>query len=194
MNNAIPVGANIQSMAVFNGRLYAGELTAPYGKVYVSTSGDTWACPQCVPPFGFGMGGPVQALAAFNGRLFAGDTTGRIYSSVDGSTWALTNGNVAVGTKIWTLAAHNNKLYAGDNNGKVYVSSDNGNSWNGANGLTAGVSNVAIQALTSFNGKIYAGDAAGKVYVSTEGSAWLFTNSSALAYRFPYLTMCKSDN
>ncbi|MCX5786925.1 MAG: hypothetical protein NTX64_00220, partial [Elusimicrobia bacterium] len=183
------IGINLPAMAVFNNRLYAGEAgVAGAGRVYVSTDGNTWSCPQCtLPTFNYGMGGPVQSLIAFNGRLFAGDTNGRISVSVDGSTWASTNGGALVapaGQTIWTFAAYNNKLYAGANNGIVYVSTDGGNYWNGTNGnsTTGWAINQQdiqpIQALAAFNGKLYAGDMHGRVYVSTEGSAWLLANSS----------------
>ncbi|MCX5787236.1 MAG: hypothetical protein NTX64_01825, partial [Elusimicrobia bacterium] len=186
-NNGQAVGAYFRAMTSFNGRLYAGDDgIAGFGRVYVSTSGDTWTNPQS--PLNFGMGGPVQALAVFNNRLYSGDTSGRIQVTADGSTWTWSNGGLVVGSSITTFAVFNNKLFAGDGVGKVYVSTSD--AWYPTNGGPLGtplgnagyagalLGATTITALAPFNGKLYAGDQSGHIYVSTDGASWNVTNSS----------------
>ncbi|MCX5787219.1 MAG: hypothetical protein NTX64_01730 [Elusimicrobia bacterium] len=183
-NNNTAVSTTVfLSMAVFNGRLYAGDLG---GRVFVSTDGNQWNATltgggALVGGFpGQQIGGAIWSLGAFNGRVFAGDNLGRVFASVDGSTWSYTNGAGGVagaplfaGASISGLAAFNNKLVAIDSaTGRVFVSTD-GINWNG--GVQAAGGN-ALQSLTAFNGKLYAGDGTGRIFVSTEGSAWLTTN------------------
>ncbi|MCX5787220.1 MAG: hypothetical protein NTX64_01735 [Elusimicrobia bacterium] len=173
-------GAAIQSFAVFNGRLYAGDNATP-GRVYVSTSGDTWVMTQGANgspllPQSLAAAGPVNALAVFNGRLFAADNTGRMYASVDGSTWTALNSYNPIGSNFSVLLPFNNKLYAADQGNGKFFSSPDGNTWIAlAGGPQPGGS---INALTSLGGKLYASDSTGKIYVSTEGSTWLILNSS----------------
>src|SRR5581483_10459763 len=150
---ASQVGYNISALVPFNGRLYAADNGAPNsGRVYVSTSGDTWITPNAF------LFNNVRALGVFNGRLFAGDSAGKIFVSVDGSSWTQTNGGTTVGTNILTLASYGTSLFAGDGNGKVYVSTDGGASWTGTNGnAQTGLpisTGSAILAMTSMNGKL----------------------------------------
>ncbi|MCX5787221.1 MAG: hypothetical protein NTX64_01740, partial [Elusimicrobia bacterium] len=168
--------SSVTAMTAFNSRLYAGDATT--GRVYVSTDGNQWTASMYgSTPL---QTGGVRSMGVFNGRIFVGDATGKIYMSVDGSSWPFANGGVAPGAAIYSFAAYNNKFFAGDAVGRVFVSTG-GDTWYGTNGGAAGLpisSGAALLTMTSFNGKLYAGDAGGRVYVSSEGYVWLVANSS----------------
>ncbi|MCX5788044.1 MAG: hypothetical protein NTX64_05975, partial [Elusimicrobia bacterium] len=139
------VGGQPSSLAVYNGKLYAGIAN---GKVYVSPDGNAWSATNS----GGAVGTGITALAVHKGKLYAGDAGGKIYVSADGDAWSPANGNAAVGSAITALAVHNGKLYAGDySSGKVYVSAD-GSAWSGTNGGAPVGAGAYVQSLAVFNG------------------------------------------
>ena len=112
----MPVGSNIGALAVYNGKLYAGD--AGNGKIYSSVDGLNWTAANGgsrVSPAG------IQALTVFNGRLYAGDSSGGLFLTADGTAWTAANAGAPVGSSIAGLSAFNGKLYTADGkSGKVY--------------------------------------------------------------------------
>jgi hypothetical protein len=165
-NGGAAVGYDIQALAVYGGKLYAGDLD---GNIYMSPDGNSWS--------GSSPGAAIDALSLYSGKLYAGDYgNGNVYVNAGGGSWSQTNGGAAVGTGIEALAVHDGKLFAGDESGYVYVSAD-GDSWSPTDsGATVGTD---IQALASYSGKIYAGDYNGNIYVSADGNSWSATNGGS---------------
>ncbi|MDD5210632.1 MAG: hypothetical protein PHV36_14685, partial [Elusimicrobiales bacterium] len=155
--NAVSAGENyVNSLAVYNGKLYAGTGTG--GKVAVF-DGNTWSAANGGNAVTTGVA-YITSLAVYNGKLYAGTDAVAKVVVFDGNTWSATNGGNAliVGElQIQSLAVYNGKLYAGTYpNGKVAVF--DGNTWsatNGGNALIVG--ELQIQSLAVYNGKLYAG-------------------------------------
>ena len=164
----VSVGGWVSAMAVFNGKLYAGD----YGsnKIFSSADGLTWDAGTPV--------GDIDSLIVFNGKIYAGDTyNGKVYSSVDGAAWDLgikLNIDSVNGT-ILPFAVFNGRLYASNTagTGRVYSTAD-GATWDGVTNVCGGT-NVCwnVWSLAVFNGKLYATDGnIGKVYSSADGKSW----------------------
>ncbi|MCX5788846.1 MAG: hypothetical protein NTX64_10130, partial [Elusimicrobia bacterium] len=169
-NGGAALGLHMQSLAGFNGKLYAGTGS---GMISASADGSAWG----VMNGGNAAGISIWAMATFNGKLYAGDVTaGGVSVSANGNAWSSTSG--LAGKQIASLAVFGGKLYAGGyNDGKVYVTSD-GSAWTATNGGVP-VAQM-IGALAAFNGRLYAADRSnGKVYASADGNTWSATNSGA---------------
>ena len=165
----------IRSLAVYNGKLYAGQGDGTGDGDVLVFDGTTWSVSYN------GAQEIIYALAVYNGKLYAGQGTGTGDGDVlvfDGNTWTTSyNGSKAV---IMALAVYNGKLYAGqgDGSGDVDVLVFDGSSWTTSyNG-----SQEIIYALAVYNGKLYAGQGSdtgdGDVYVLNAGSDVQSTTTS----------------
>jgi hypothetical protein len=194
-------GSFIFSLAVFNGKLYAGDFAN--GKIYSSSDGTAWTA-------GVPVGTSIVRLLVFNSRLYAADYgNGIIWSSADGVSWA---GQSLGAVSPLSLEVYNGKLYSGDASGNIYSTPD-GVIWNknpgvfasqveslvtfngvlyaglyGSSGIGRSVDGISwtrtniganIFAMVVFNGKIYAGDQNGTLYASADGVHW--TNGLGLS-------------
>jgi hypothetical protein len=164
----------VYSLAVFNGKLYAGAETN--GNVFVYDEGtDTWANTG-----NLASATCVFSLAVLNGKLYAGTIpNGDVFVYDEGTdTWANT-GNLASATYVYSLAVFNGKLYAGTYpNGNVFVYDEGTDTWANTGDLTSA---TYAFSLSVFNGKLYAGTYPnGNVFVYDEGTdTW--TNTGDLA-------------
>lgn len=136
---------DIYSLTLSDGYLFAGGATNGVGGgVFRSTdNGQTWTNPLLT-------GG--DALASYSNYIYTGvdgSPYGVLRSTNYGSNWVFTSLNNA---GVHALITLNNNVFAGSTQG-VYHSSDNGITWILRNeGMTSGVSSMAI-----YNGYIYAG-------------------------------------
>jgi len=168
---------HIFSLAVYNGKLYAG--TAPGGKIYVF-DGTTWSLAFNTYPET-----QVWSLAVYDNKLYAGTEPGGLVYEYDGTNWSL-----SFDSPEWIvlcLAVYDGKLYAGTySEGKIYVY--DGTSWSLATDVFTILSDPDITyldydshvfSLAEYNGKLYAGaeahsagDPYGAVILVYDGSLW----------------------
>ncbi|MCX5787555.1 MAG: fibronectin type III domain-containing protein [Elusimicrobia bacterium] len=158
-------GPSVNTLGVFNGRLYAGA----NGVLFVSADGVNWG-QTSIPGTT-----AIRSLASYNGRLFAGtEPSGAVYGSANGVDWtpALTGTG---GASIRSLAVFNGKLYAGTYMGGIYASPD------GATWMPVFSSAAAggVEGLAALNGKLYAGTDGGKIYQFTPVQAGLTGTNGA---------------
>ena len=146
--------ADIYSLAVYDGKLYAGSATG--GKVFVY-DGTTWSESYDSTE------GYIYSLAVYGGKLYAGSGTGGKVFVYDGSTWSESYDSTE--GYILSLAVYDGKLYAGSGTGgKVYVY--DGTTWSESYDSTE----ERIYSLAVYGGKLYAGSGAGGIifrYTST---------------------------
>jgi hypothetical protein len=166
----------IYSLAVYNGKLYAGS--RPEGKVYVY-DGTSWELAFDSQDWG------IYSLAVYNGKLYAGTyDKGKIYV-YDGNSWSYLTDMFEIMDEpgiesppylgdIKTLVEYNGKLYAGTGGlfywsiygGDIFVY--DGTSWN----LALDTDEHSIRSLAVYNDKLYAGASpAGKIFVF-DGTSW----------------------
>jgi hypothetical protein len=154
----------IESLEVFNGRLYIGVRAAvdgvPFAQVYYfdgetfvedfSTSGES------------GYSG-VEALEIHNNTLYATNSSpiGEVYQRNGDGDWLTVGSAIEPGNPVRALASHDGSLYAGTgasgNQAKVWRWT--GASWTLEKDLTAdfALSQDGVFSLESFHGKLYAG-------------------------------------
>ena len=162
-SGADAIGTQFLSLAVYNGKLYAG--TATNGRIWEKNGINPWS-----DTF-ISLGSYVFSLAVYNGKLYAGTYPGGKIWVYDGSTWAEDLGFSAFGQqRVYSLAVYNNRLYAGTNpNGITYVY--NGATWSTSRDFGA----TDIRALGAYGNRLYAGPggAAGNGDIwAYDGSAW----------------------
>ncbi|MFA6318130.1 MAG: hypothetical protein WC943_11995, partial [Elusimicrobiota bacterium] len=158
----------IYSLAVYNGKLYAGQGSGGGNGDVLVFDGTSWSVSYD------GSQENISALAVYNGKLYAGQGYNPGDGDVlvfDGSSW--TGSYDGDSRSIMALAAYNGKLYAGQgtDGGTGDVLVFDGSSWstsyNGGWDL--------IFALAVYNGKLYAGQGSsggsGDV-LAFDGSSW----------------------
>ncbi|MFA6584660.1 MAG: hypothetical protein WCS77_10220, partial [Elusimicrobiaceae bacterium] len=151
--------ADILSMAVYDGKLYAGFA----GGVYVY-DGSAWNTSAGSPPGGY-------SLAVYNGKLYNGaGGDGKIFV-FDGTSWTESfDAPPSTGIYIHSLAVYNGKLYAGasnyEGNGTVYVY--DGSAWSTARSLTVGYA----YSMVVYNGRLYLGTGAEGIIYVFDGFNW----------------------
>lgn len=166
------------SMAVYNGKLYAG--TSAGGKVAVF-DGTAWTATNgnsaIIPGETY-----VFALAVHGGKLYAGTYPGGKVAVYDGVSWSATNGGLSISageTEVHALASFNGKLYAGTMPGGKVIAFD-GTSWAPTNsGSPVIPGETQIRSLAEYNGRLYAGTATGGKVASFDGFTWTATNGGA---------------
>ena len=162
---------SINSMAVYNGKLYAGQgfINAGLARVYVF-DGSSWALSYT------GAERVVYSLAAYDGKLYAGmgyaAGEGDIYV-FDGVSWSRSYNADSDG--VFSMAVYNGKLYAGmgDDAGEGDVYAFDGTAWARVYDSAA----YKVYALTVYNGKLYA--AMDDVYVF-DGLNWTLSYNAAV--------------
>ncbi|MCX7956117.1 MAG: site-specific integrase, partial [Patescibacteria group bacterium] len=162
----------IFSLAVYNGKLYAGQgLSTGDGDVLVF-DGNTWSISYD------GAQEMIRSLAVYNGKLYAGQGSGTGDGDIfvfDGNTWSLSYDG-AKGL-IVALAVYNGRLYAGQGggtgDGDVLVF--DGNTWS----ISYDGAQEYIFALAVYNGRLYAGQGSG----TGDGDIFVFDgNTWSLSY------------
>lgn len=99
----------VLSLAVFNGRLYAGTL--PGGKIFATSDGENWGPPVFTVPGTVER--HVQSLFPYRGKLYAGVNPGsELYASPNGTDFFKVAGPLGSGG-VRGLASFLGKLYAG---------------------------------------------------------------------------------
>ena len=169
-------GGSITSMAVFNGKIYAGDSN---GNIYVSADGTHWANSSGGP-----VASDITSLVVFNEQLYAGDNSGNVYA-FNGTAWN-SGANIGLPSPISSLAVFNNKLIAASSE-TVSVSAD-GASWSVSPAITS--SQDGISAVSVFKGKLYALDEGNsalenELFVSTDGFSWSVAASNIPDISYP---------
>ncbi|HNW45165.1 MAG TPA: hypothetical protein PKI19_11720, partial [Elusimicrobiales bacterium] len=144
----------IYALAVYNGKLYAGQgNSAGDGDVLVY-DGSSWSVSYN------GAQEAIYSLAVYNGKLYAGQGNSAGDGDVlvyDGSSWTVSYDSAQ--SAIASLAVYNGKLYAGQGytagEGDVLVY--DGSSWS----VSYNGAQEAINSLAVYNGRLYAGQGSG---------------------------------
>jgi len=154
----------ISCLAVYNGKLYAGQgVGSASGDIFVY-DGSSWTLSYD------GAHEVMYALAVYNGKLYAGqgyDTGDGDVLVFDGSSWSLSYDGAQ--ETIHSLAVYSGRLYAGQGNGSgdgdvlVYDGASWLLSYNGAQ--------AAGYALAVYDRRLYAGQSGGDVFVF-DGVVW----------------------
>jgi|GEM_PF-966816 len=157
----------IYSLAVYNGKLYAGMGNGTGDGDVLVFDGSTWSTSYD------GTQEVIYALAVYNGKLYAGqglDQTDGDVLVFDGSTWSTSYDGTQ--DAIRAFAVYNGKLYAGqgnkNNDSDVLVF--DGSTWSTS---YSGTENN-INALAVYNGKLYAGQGSG----ANDGDVLVFDGST----------------
>lgn len=165
------------TLAVYNGKLYAGQGgVAGAADVYVF-DGTTWSLSLDGP------GTNLSDLEVYNGKLYAAHGSSGTYGDVyefDGTSWSMSYDGPSLG--IFSLAVYNGKLYAGRGNGAAGnddLMEFDGTTWSVAyNGWTS----LNVMALKVFDGKLYAGlgtaNGVGDIWVY-DGATWSISYDGA---------------
>ncbi len=154
----------------FRGRLFAGT-NQPSAEIWSSADGIQWGRAGRLPPDERG----VIALGRFRDALYAGTTRGRIYRSVDGTTWTAAGTLLASGENgfhnwVRFLVDFDGALYAGVEGAGVFRSRD-GRTWQAVAFRPGAPSGV--RAAGMFGGALYVGTtAAGELWRTSDGDRW----------------------
>jgi hypothetical protein len=141
--------ARATSLAIYNGKLYAGTRTpSSWGRVYRYEGDSTWT-----DVVGTELSGGIRKLAAINNTLYAFALgTDDIYRYDGGTTWTVICSFLAC-PPTYAVASHNGKLYQGGYGSNVYRL--NGSTWSSI-GQPYNASQV--WSLASYNGRLFAGN------------------------------------
>jgi hypothetical protein len=161
----------INSLAVYDGKLYAGTCCA--SAIYVF-DGTSWSLSFTAD----NADGHVHGLAVYKGKLYAGtnyyeafQNRGRIYV-YDGTNWSVSKDYSPANDihHVFSFATYNGQLYAGTGDyGKVLVF--DGTTWTDMGVSLAG----DLYNMVVYNGKLYT--AYDNVYVY-DGTSWLTSQPS----------------
>ena len=157
----------VNSLAVFNGKLYAG--TAAAG-IYRSSDGVAWTASGSLKRVK-AAGWPywVRFLREFKGNLYAGLEGGGLYTSGDGENWKEIDLPLTKKAGVRGAEVFNGRIYLGTTGtGEIWRSGDgkiwekvferpNGRGYSGA--------------MAAFNGMLYA-SMNGAIYRSRDGEHW----------------------
>ena len=142
---------SINSLAVFNGKLYGG--TGNDGELYEWNGTDAWV--QVAPQSGDET--VVFDLAVYNGKLYGGTQSDAELLEWNGTdAWVQVAPQLAAEAIIYDLAVFNDKLYGGTGTttGELYE-------WNGVDAWVSVAPKLGaetrIYSLAVFNGKLYGG-------------------------------------
>jgi photosystem II stability/assembly factor-like uncharacterized protein len=163
VTNGWPSG-NVRAFCRHNGIVFGGN----YGltTLYRSTdAGQTWAA------VGSGITSRyTHMLAANNNRVFAPNAYGVEITSDGGSTW--NTPALLFGSSFYCVHGKGNLVFAGSSNIGPYLSSDNGVTWDTANGWNSGIKPQSTLALTTDSLYLYAGSYNGMYRSSDNGTSW----------------------
>ena len=180
----------IWSLAVYNGKLYAGMGNAINEGDVWSFDGATWAISYDNVDADAQDYENAWSLAVYNGKLYAGMSSGVNEGDVwefNGATWAISYDNVAADAQdyeyVSSLAVFNGKLYAGVGSGvnEGDVWSFDGATWAiSYNNVSADAQDYEfVWSLAVYNGKLYAGVGDN----TNEGDVWSFDGATwAISY------------
>lgn len=215
---------DIQSMIIFNSKLYAGTWNNYGAEVWESENGRDWK-KSTGNGFGDNDNQIVITLAVFNQNLYAGtskyDKPAEIWRTADGGKWEQVNTEGfgdASNRSIDTLVVFLGKLYAGITNyyGAEIYNTENGNNWSkivgsgldGNNNAGFGNNNNrGIWTLYSSDNILYAGtfnENGTEIWTTKNGADWnkivgkdlAGTSSSGFrdANNWAIYAFCKFDN
>jgi hypothetical protein len=160
INNGIPAGTMVFSLAVSGDVLFAG--TVDQGVFRSADHGSSWAR-SGLP------GAYVTVLAAQGQYLFAATCCDGIYRSADqGVTWTKTG---LVGSYIGSMAVNGGALFAGTSTG-LRRSTDHGATWTPAD---SGMPHVFISGMSMAGMDFFVGTSAGLFRSSDHGVSWVPT-------------------
>ncbi len=206
INSSMPAAgdgfAAVQSMAVYNDKLYIG-LTATSQAYLYSYNGNTLTLENSAgSPTNNNSFTRVNSMAVYKGKLYLGMGWGTSLTQVysyDGTTWTHENGtNSPSGNStysaIFTLNVYKDRLYATtgyhwQNDGTADVYSFDGSTWTVENGTGSPTNNLVLDHFSGtavYNGRIYfgAGNGAGgnATLFSFDGSTWSTENGTGFLF------------
>ena len=165
----------VSALAVYDGRLYAGQGSTEEGEgdVYVY-DGAAWS-----RSFNGSKTG-IMALAVYSGKLYAAEYGGNILGggdvyAYDGVKWDISYNGEISDAYMRAFAVYNGRLYAAQYSGN-YGDGDiyefDGKAWRlSFDGNSAGFSSLAV-----YNGRLYAGRGVDEIY--GEGDVYVFDGNT----------------
>ena len=173
----------MQSMAVYNGKLYIGTFNAALATDSTAAKvlcfdGSTWSVITKATMGGVNADRDIQSMAIYNDKLYMGTTniTAATNSTAakllvfDGSAWSVitkaTMGGVGADIIIQSMVVYNDKLYIGTYNVTAATNSTaakllvfDGSTWSVITKATMGGVNadIVMQSMAIYNGKLYIG-------------------------------------
>ena len=160
----------IYSLAVYNGRLYAG--TNPNGLLYrLNTAGTAWeqVCAQ------LNSQTYILSLAVYDGRLYGGTYPDGLLFRLNaaGNAWEQVCAQLNGQTRILDLVVYNGRLYGSTaDDGCLFRLNAAGNAWEQVCAQLNG--QVRVNGLAVYNGRLYGGTAlGGRLFrLNAAGNAW----------------------
>jgi photosystem II stability/assembly factor-like uncharacterized protein len=155
---------NVRAFCTHKGVLYGGSYG--FSTLYKSTDiGQTWV------EVGNGITSRLPyALAVNNTRVFAAEAYGLEISSDGGSTW--NTPALLFGKSYYSVHSKGSLIYAGSSSIGPYLSTDNGVTWDTANGWNSGTGPHATISLNTDSLYLYAGAYNGTYRSSDNGTSW----------------------
>jgi hypothetical protein len=167
----IGVGYDVNSMAMYNEKLYAA--TDFFGNVYRYDGGTTWTWVGRV-----GRSDRIYVLQAYDGNLYAGSSRGYIYRYNGNFSWIYV-GETIGGWSVMSMTVYQDNLYAGTYGGYVYRY-DGGTTWTWVGNPGGSPFELWVCSLTVYRDELYAGKVAGfypeggRVYRYNGGTSWTY--------------------
>jgi photosystem II stability/assembly factor-like uncharacterized protein len=167
MNNGLPAGATIYSMAQRNLFMLAGADT---GGVYrTSDGGLNWKRTPVNTGWVFSIitkpNAPDVYAGMLDGKVYYSDNAGEDWRRVDSTLLTQTEGR-----PVRALLYFGNYVYAGVSGAGIFRTNDTGRTWQD---VSNGISINDIRALSASRGSLYAGSHLGGAYISKDsGMTW----------------------
>ena len=185
----------MESMAVYNGKLYIGTYNATAATDSTSNKllvfdGSTWSTITKATMGGVANDLYFVTMQVYNGALYIGggnttaatDSTAAKIFKFDGASWSTftkaTVGGVAADQYFQMMAVYNNILYIGTTNATAATDSTgakiinyNGTTWAAVTKATMGAAaaDLALQSMAVYSGKLYIGTA--NITAATDSTA-----------------------
>lgn len=178
----------VQSMAVYNGKLYFGYgTTVSDGDVYVYDGNSSYAVSVSLNT----ANREASSMAVYNNKLYVGISATSTLSSFDGTSWSTVRSGVTTGG-ILSLVVYNGKLYVGTYNdpaGYISVLAYNGTNFSTIYSYTT-TPYESFENLSVYKNKLYAGTGTGTgdadIFVYGENNfsnSLLFASGSGLSQK-----------
>jgi photosystem II stability/assembly factor-like uncharacterized protein len=160
---------NVRTFCKHNGALFGGNYG--FNTVFKSTdAGVTWSS------IGTGITSRLNyGLASTGSRIFCANAYGIEYTSDNGSTWV--SPPFLFGRVYYSVYAKGNTVYAGSSYLGPFISTDNGATWDTANGGGSDATPHATLALVADSQYVFAGTYNGVYRTTDNGASWTPINT-----------------
>lgn len=158
----------IKSLIVYNGKLYGGTTTYPYGLLLEWNGVDAWV----EKASRIGEDCSIASMVVYNNKLYGGTSRyGKLLEWNGVDAWVEVAGRVGVENNIYSMVVYNGKLYGcTGSHGKLLE-------WNGTDAWVEKASQIGyvrnVYSLAVYNNKIYGGTSNGTLWEWNGTNAWV---------------------